>query len=231
MRYLIIFLVIAGISNAQDSTSQLTGMVPNPTNKLEQNTAAAFHKMRQAALSDGIDITIASGYRSFERQRQIWNNKYKRYKTQGLSPEDIFNKIVEYSTVPGTSRHHWGTDIDIYDRNATYNGSLLVTQKYHGDGPFCKLKEWMDQHSSNYGFELVYTNSGSRPGFNYEPWHYSYAPSSTVMLEDYLSKFDFLSFLRSKDILGMDSISDQRLEQYYLEHIQGINPALITKKN
>lgn len=224
-------ILFSGNSIAQTSKTLLTGQSPNSSNALETKTQEALLKMQQAALKDGIKIQVASGYRSFDRQRQIWNRKYKKYESQGLTPDAIFNKIVEYSTVPGTSRHHWGTDMDLIDANAKYSGSVLVTDKFHGDGPFCKLKDWMDIHARDFGFELVYTLNENRSGFEYEPWHYSYAPVSQNYLADYLKEIKFISFLRSENILGMDQISDERLQRYYVEHIQGVNRMLNPKKD
>lgn len=223
---IIVFLFIFTFTNAQISTQQLTGQTTNVENALESDAQSAFNKMRVAALKDGIDLKIVSGYRSFNRQRQIWNRKYKKYAAQGLNPDAIFDKIVEYSTVPGTSRHHWGTDMDIIDQGATYSGDVLVPDKFHGNGPFCKMKDWMEQHAATYGFELVYTLNENRTGFKYEPWHYSYAPLSRKLLKEYLSETNFLTFLRSQDILGMEKISDERLLRYYNEHIKGVNPTL-----
>ena len=231
MKYLTAILLLMGfIATAQTTPEILTGQSSNSSNSLESETQTALNKMQAAALKDGIKIEVASGYRSFDRQRQIWNRKYKKYQAQGLKPDAIFNKIVQYSTVPGTSRHHWGTDMDLIDGAANYSGSVLVTDKFHGDGPFCKLKDWMDKHSSEYGFELVYTMNNNRTGFEYEPWHYSYAPVSKVYLADYLKQIDFITFLRSQNIMGMDKISDERLQRYYKEHVQGIHPMLQIEK-
>jgi LAS superfamily LD-carboxypeptidase LdcB len=219
------------MTTAQTNSQILTGQLANANNSLEVRTQNALKEMQIAALKDGIKIQVSSGYRSFDRQRQIWNGKYQDYQAQGLKPDAIFDKIVEYSTVPGTSRHHWGTDIDLIDGNAKYSGSVLVTDKFHGDGPFCKLKDWMDDNSSKFGFELVYTINNNRTGFEYEPWHYSYAPVSKKYYSDYLKEIDFVNFLRAQNIMGMDQISDERLQLYYKEHIQGVNPKLLTKKS
>ncbi|WP_438962442.1 M15 family metallopeptidase [Nonlabens sp.] len=225
------FLLTTAITVSQPSTDQLTGKDSNPKNLLDPSTQSAFNKMHTAALKDGIDLKIVSGYRSFTRQRQIWNRKYKKYQTQGLSPDEIFDKIVEYSTVPGTSRHHWGTDIDIIDQSASFTGDVLVPHKFHGEGPFCNMKEWMELNAPKYGFELVYTLNENRTGFHYEPWHYSYAPLAQKLLQEYLSENDFLNFLRTQNIMGMKDISNTRLLRYYKEHIQGVNPNLLLNKN
>ena len=50
--------------------------------------------------------------------------------------------ILRYSAVPGTSRHHWGTEIDITDRNVIEK-HLLNSNKFHNGGPFEPLHNWM----------------------------------------------------------------------------------------
>ncbi len=227
MRILICILLLGSFTMAQNSFDEVTGKSPNPKNLLQQEAQRAFDKMRTAALTDGIDLLIVSGYRSFTRQRQIWNRKYKKYQVQGLSPDQIFDKIVEYSTVPGTSRHHWGTDIDIIDQSASYSGDVLMPNKFHGNGPFCKMKEWMEKNASNFGFELVYTFNDRRTGFKYEPWHYSYVPLSRKRIQNYPTAQNLLQFLRANKIMGMDQISDERILRYYKEHVLGVHPVLL----
>lgn len=227
MKYiLILVLIISNILPAQTQQDSLVGKLNNTGNKLPAIVQNAFDKMQTAALQDGIKLTIVSGYRSYDRQQSIWNRKYNRYKKAGLTTEEIFDKIVEYSTVPGTSRHHWGTDLDIIDASATYSGDVLVPSKFHGDGPFCKMKQWMEKNASRYGFELAYTDNPNRTGFKYEPWHYSYKPLAQELFRKYIEVIDIDQFLRSQKIQGMDLIADERLERYFKEHIQGINPSL-----
>ncbi|MDP5077965.1 MAG: M15 family metallopeptidase [Nonlabens sp.] len=223
---IILILFVSLPQQDSDNLKKLTGQYANPKNALEQDAQAALEKMQKAALKDGIQIRLVSGYRSFNRQREIWNRKYDKYAAQGLKPDAIFDKIVEYSTVPGTSRHHWGTDMDLIDGAVKVSGDVLVPDKYHGKGPFCKFKDWMENHATTYGFELVYTMSEQRTGFKYEPWHYSYVPLSRKRYNDYLTQVDLLPFLRSQNIKGMDKISDARLKRYLEEHIKGVNPVL-----
>lgn len=232
MKHLLLLIpFMSMICMSQNNLDQVTGKLPNAKNLLQQETQIAFEKMRESALKEGIDLIIVSGYRSFNRQRQIWNRKYKKYQSQGMSPDQIFDKIVEYSTVPGTSRHHWGTDIDIIDQSASYSGDVLVPDKFHGNGPFCKMKEWMEKNASDFGFELVYTYNDQRTGFEYEPWHYSYVPLSRKRINNYPTAQNLLTFLRANDIIGMDQISDERILRYYKEHIYGVNPVLLPNHN
>lgn len=229
MSKFIMFLLTALLFLPQqdnDNFKKLTGQFNNPNNALENDAQKALEKMQKAALKDGIKIKLVSGYRSFNRQREIWNRKYDKYAAQGLKPDAIFDKIVEYSTVPGTSRHHWGTDMDLIDGAVKVSGDVLVPDKFHGKGAFCKFKEWMEKHAGEHDFEMVYTLSEQRTGFKYEPWHYSYAPLSRKRYNDYLTQVDLLKFLRAQNIKGMDKISDARLLRYLDEHIKGVNPIL-----
>ncbi|MGB5980903.1 MAG: M15 family metallopeptidase [Nonlabens sp.] len=227
----ILLLLFASTSFIQAQTLQdtLVGKAAYKNNGIPKVVQQAFDKMQKAAAKDGISLKIVSGYRSYERQQQIWNRKYEKYQKQGLTPDAIFDKIVEYSTVPGTSRHHWGTDLDIIDASATYSGDVLVPKKFHGNGPFCKMKDWMDQHATDYGFALVYTDNAQRPGFKYEPWHWSYVPLSRKRYQQYTTTIDLKDFLRSQAIKGMDSISDKRIERYFKENLSGINKKLKTE--
>ncbi|RRO12567.1 D-alanyl-D-alanine carboxypeptidase family protein [Flavobacteriaceae bacterium 14752] len=186
-----------------------------------------FVKMREAALKAGLDIQIVSGFRSFDRQLKIWNSKYKQYQKQGLSDKDIIKKIITYSTIPGTSRHHWGTDIDIIDANVEKpNSDLLLEQNYHGNGVYCKLQEWMQTHAHEFGFYLVYTNNYHRSGFKYEPWHYSYKPLSKPYLKSYL-KLNHNDLFNNENVLGKNYLDQNCLMSYFQSHLRGINPKLL----
>ena len=84
---------------------------------LIKKAGKAFMNMQKEALKEGIKIEIVSGFRSYNRQKEIWNRKFKLNKMNGLKPKQNLLKIIEYSTLPGTSRHHWGTDNDVVEAN------------------------------------------------------------------------------------------------------------------
>lgn len=194
---------------------------------LRKNAHNAFVAMQKAAQKDGFALKIVSSYRDFYRQEGIWERKYIKYtENDGLSPIDAIDKIIEYSTIPGTSRHHWGTDIDITDGNKKIQGDLLVPEKFEGDGPFSGLKKWMDEHSESFGFHLVYTNNPKRRGFKYEPWHYSYAPISIPMLTAYRRK-NIVALLQKEEFYGSEDFTSGFLKTYIRDNILDINPALL----
>ncbi len=193
---------------------------------LNDEANKAFLKMKEAAHKEGINIKIVSSYRNFEKQKNIWERKYKLFTSKGLSPKAAIQKIIEYSTIPGTSRHHWGTDIDIIDDNGKYSGDVLVPEKFHGKGPFCKIKKWLDENANKYGFYIVYTNNANRKGFKYEPWHYSYASISKPMLKAYRN-LNIKNILLEEKLLGSEYFTDEFIEKYIKENVLDINPVLI----
>ena len=213
------------------SKELLLGMSKLPlfsdTIPLTLEVGEAFMEMQNAALKQGIFLEIVSGYRSYERQKSIWNRKYKSNELVGLSPQKNIKKIIEYSTLPGTSRHHWGTDVDIIDGSQIREGDVLVEEKFHDQGPYVKLKKWMDQHAEKFGFYLPYTQNPKRKGFYYEPWHYSYAPLAIPMLNSYL-KLDLNKELLTSGLEGSNYLNAQFLAKYKTENILGI--AKILKK-
>ena len=104
--------------------------------KMQKETYETFLRMKAAAAKENINIEVVSAYRIFRRQKTIFESKYQRFTAQGLKPIAAIEKIIEYSTIPGTSRHHWGTDIDIIDANAPRPESVLQPEHFHGKGPF-----------------------------------------------------------------------------------------------
>jgi len=194
--------------------------------KMQKDTYASFLKMKAEASKENISIELVSAYRSFDKQKQIFENKYRLFLSEELTPLEAINKIIEYSTIPGTSRHHWGTDIDIIDANAPRPESVLEEEHFYGNGPYCKLKEWLNINATSFGFYEVYTNNPDRKGFKHEPWHFSYAPISKPMLEEY-KRLDLKKVFEEENILGNEYFTNDFINQYRNEHILDINPELI----
>ena len=138
---------------------------------LRKETLDAFLKMAEIAKEDKIDLKIASATRNFDYQKDIWNKKWSG--TTIVDGEDLsksipdeqerFKKILEYSAVPGTSRHHWGTDIDISNVNLEYFKTKAGKKEY----------DWLTKNAPLFGFCQTYNLKGSvRPtGYNEEKWH------------------------------------------------------------
>ena len=201
----------------------LLSKVENP---LLQHVQKAFDQMAAAAQKENIALKVVSGYRSFDRQASIWNRKYEANATAGLKPKENIQKIISYSTLPGTSRHHWGTEIDVIDAGPKAEGDVLVASKFEGDGPYAKLFGWMQRNAADFGFILPYTKTLNRKGFAYEPWHYSYAPLAIPMLNAYL-KLDLRRVLKTSNVMGNEHFTSTFIDTYIKENIKGINPKLL----
>ena len=154
---------------------------------LRPATARAFMKLRQAAVRDGIDLWPVSGFRSFQRQVHIWNQKWHGQRTlldrrglevkaQNLSSAQRIEMILAWSAPPGASRHHWGSDLDVYDKAALKKDYQLqlTPSEYEPGGPMSMLGEWLDHHLPRFGFYRPYRID--RGGVQPEPWHLSHYP-------------------------------------------------------
>ena len=108
-----------------------------------------FLDLQRSARKAGFDLKICSAFRSFDRQLLIWNGKIsgmrpvmdsfgKPINIQNLSPWQKIQAILRWSALPGASRHHWGTDFDVWDSSAVAGDYQLQLQasEYTGDGPF-----------------------------------------------------------------------------------------------
>jgi zinc D-Ala-D-Ala carboxypeptidase len=177
----------------------------------------AFEQMHRAARRDGITLKIVSATRNFTAQKGIWEAKWNgARKVEGVdltTVKDQFErslKILRYSSMPGTSRHHWGTDIDI---NSVEN-AYFETEKGR------KEFRWLAQHAANFGFCQTYTPKDSlRPhGYEEEPWHWSYTPVSGRLLAEY-NKAVTYSHLRG---FAGDQTADSL--QVIRVYVGGINP-------
>lgn len=169
---------------------------------LQNEVIQAFQRMQQAALQAGHDLQIASAFRSFERQEGIWARKF------AASSQDAtaIATILHWSALPGTSRHHWGTDIDVYDATALGEQKLhLVLTEYAEGGPCWPLWRWLQDHALEFGFYWPYQGRGN--GVAAEPWHLSYVPLATPYLElwhDPHTIAQWAQLLQSRNLPGSD---------------------------
>ena len=177
------------------------------------------------AKKDSIDLKVVSSFRSYAAQKRIWNRKFKHFTKEGLTGPEAIKKIIEYSTLPGTSRHHWGTEVDLIDGSKKVEGDVLLEEHFH-KGLYQKLYRWLQKNANRYGFEIVYTKDSLRKGFFYEPWHYSYAPLSKEFLKGYREKELIYRIKQDSTLLGKEFISPEFIESYYRKNVLGINPLL-----
>lgn len=179
---------------------QLTGRdrghvvtLEEPRCTLHAAAVGAFLAMRAAARQDGLDLMPLSSFRDFDRQRAIWNAKYRgerpaqdargrRLDMGALSAGERVEAILLWSALPGASRHHWGTDVDVGDGAVIAAGyeARLAVDEFRRGGAFAKLGAWLAGNMRRFGFYRPYTRRGR--GVQPEPWHLSYAPVSRGLL-------------------------------------------------
>jgi LAS superfamily LD-carboxypeptidase LdcB len=199
---------------------------------LQRDTLEPFLAMKSAAACDGIEIEIVSSFRDFAAQQRIWDKKFlgerPLYDAQGgvrdhsaLSDTELIDAIVCWSAVPGGSRHHWGTDLDIIDRAALpagYRVRLMPDEAQPG-GVFHALHRWLDDNMARFGFFRPYRTY--RGGVFPEPWHLSYAPVSTAALQ-WLTLELFEEAVRQSSMLGKDHVLT-RSAALYRQYIANVD--------
>ena len=178
---------------------------------LRKDTYAAFLQMRAAAKSEGINLVIRSATRNFDYQKGIWERKWtgqtkiENGKDASVAYPDHTDRalaILRYSSMPGTSRHHWGTDIDLnsFDNEWFAQGEGLI------------LYNWLVDYGPAFGFCQPYTSKGdARPyGYEEEKWHWSYSPVSaqlTTLAKSALKNEMISGFEGSGTAIGIDVVT------------------------
>jgi LAS superfamily LD-carboxypeptidase LdcB len=192
--------------------------------------------MRAAARAAGIELAVVSSFRDFDRQVALWNAKYsgerqlldrdgRALDAAHLSESARIDAILIWSALPGASRHHWGTDLDVIDRAAVapdYRPSL-VPAEFAASGPFARLDAWLAANMATYGFFRPY--STDRGGVQPEPWHLSFAPIAEPALAA-LTPQVLNSALAASAMRGREAVL-ARLPEIYTRYVTAIDPPRI----
>jgi LAS superfamily LD-carboxypeptidase LdcB len=185
-----------------------------------------FLRLQRDAAADGFDLQIISAFRDYERQLKIWNLKAlgerqliddqeRPLDFTTLSPTQIVFAILRWSALPGCSRHHWGTDIDVFDAKTQKAEEVkLIPSETIGEGPAAKLHDWLDakiNSNTAYGFYRPY--STDRGGVSPERWHLSYYSLARRYLEAYSFSI-FKKNISESDMILKDVVLDHADEIY-----------------
>ncbi len=209
--------------------------IEHPRCVLHVEAVTSFLAMRDAAAAAGLDLAAASGFRDFERQVHLWNRKWRGERPlqdragRPIDPATLddarrVDAILCWSAIPGGSRHHWGTDVDVIDAAAVPAGYQvqLVPAEYAGDGVFGRLSAWLDSNMTRFGFYRPYASVGSGAGV--EPWHLSYWPIATEALEA-LTLPVLRAAVAGSDMLGKAQVLE-RLPEIYTRFILAVDRPL-----
>lgn len=156
-----------------DSTSKM----------LDYRVAPHYNEMFQAAAKDGIYLTPVSGYRSYQLQKNNFENKINTYIGQGYDRTKATQMAAKIILPPGTSEHNAGLAMDIISLEQSFD----TTAAYR----------WLSANAQDYGFILRYPKDKQDiTEVIYEPWHWRYVgvetakaiKASGLCLEEYLGK-------------------------------------------
>ena len=200
---------------------------------LHANIVNDFVALQSAAASAGFDLCIASSFRDFNRQSAIWNAKFSNKRVvlnkaqqavelNSLSDIEKCTAIMLYSALPGASRHHLGTDLDIFDKSAVsddYELQLTPDEYQHG-GPFAELSQWLDTHLAEFGFYRPYQHDlgGVAP----ELWHISHIAQSEQLMS-HLSLEVLHNCIKESNLFGKDAILTH-LPALYERFVLNVSP-------
>lgn len=202
-----------------DFTEIAVGYASRPGMYLRRDAYEAFLKLHAAALQAGIRLQIISAARNFTAQKGIWEAKWtgSRLIENGKNAAQAYPdpvqralKILEYSSMPGASRHHWGTDIDLNN----------LSPQFFESGQGKKIHDWLAAHAAEYGFCQPYSPKGvSRPyGYNEEAWHWSYMPVSGKLMA--LAE----QTLKNENITGFAGAETAKEIDVVGKYVLGIHP-------
>ncbi len=203
-----------------------------PACSLHHAVVEPFLALRAAAAVDGIDLLPVSSFRDFDRQLHIWNAKCRGERelrdahglpvaADSLDEDALVSTILIWSSLPGASRHHWGTDMDVVDAAAMPAGyrPALTTAEFAAGGVFAKLDGWLARHAAQFGFYRPYTTW--RGGFQSEPWHLSHASVAAAALQQFSVQV-LQQALDAADVVAHEAVR-RRLPQIVENYVMNID--------
>jgi LAS superfamily LD-carboxypeptidase LdcB len=208
---------------------QLTGQDPPPRLEVDPQSGKAalpeviqaFKQLRSEALQAGWHLVLVSGYRSFTAQKNLWNSLYDDQGKESAEEKSI--DMLHYTSLPGLSRHHWGSELDISEKSL--RGLLLA----ESDDPSPKVMDyyrWMEFNAPRYGFCRVYR--GQSGIINDEHWHWSYYPLAVGLQKQFQALGDLSSLLPLEGVKGEPYLKTH-LVQIQLWQAQSVDLGCIPK--
>ncbi|MFG6115247.1 D-alanyl-D-alanine carboxypeptidase family protein [Halobacillus sp. MO56] len=189
--------------------------------QLQAKAAAALEAMFTAAERDGVQLYAASGYRSYQYQKglfQFWVDQYGEAQASRVSAK------------PGHSEHQTGLTMDVTSKDVDFQ-----LKKSFGK---TRAGHWIEKHAAEYGFIIRYQeNKEPVTGYDYEPWHLRYVGKDhakiitnyNIALETYLSH-DMDSMPNTYTVQGGDTFySIAKNNGTTVEHVLALNPEIKTR--
>ncbi len=223
------------------SPEQLTGKVTTHLNEVvvgqksflvHQDVERDLLSLKQAAAQAGFELCIASGFRDFSRQAAIWNAKYdgeriildsegKPVNPDTLTDEDKVLTIMRWSALPGASRHHWGTDFDLYARDRLPDNTSLQLEPWeYLTGHQAEFYIWLKEAAPIHGFYFPYDQD--RGGVAIEPWHLSHKQVANEAMQQLSLSTLSQELNKANEISGRSVILSQ-LETLYNRFVVNVS--------
>lgn len=153
---------------------------------IDQRAYPALQRMMDDCRAEGLEPTIYSSYRTWEKQAELFEAKVQSCLPQAASRKEAEEQAALWVARPGTSEHQAGLAVDIVDK------SYQLLDEGQED---TAVQRWLMEHCAEYGFILRYpTEKSALTGVGYEPWHYRYVGEEAageimrqgICLEEYL---------------------------------------------
>lgn len=194
--------------------------------RLQADANNAFQALQQYALTFGFNLQPASSFRDFQRQQNIWNDKFngkrKVHNDQGeaidlchLSDWQKCQAILRWSALPGASRHHWGSEIDVFDPDLLPAKQKLQLEpwEYEQGGYFAELSDFLQQNLAKFDFSLPFYPTNGAKNIGKEPWHISYLPVAQIA-QSLFTPDILIAAWQGENIAGKDCLLEH-LEQIF----------------
>ena len=186
-----------------------------------------------AAEEEGFALQIASGHRDYARQLLIWQEKGQglrplfdengeRINPLDYPPEQLLFKMLHWSALPGASRHHWGTEVDVFDERLVAAKDLQLSEA-EADTILKPFHEWLDFYLPHSPFFRPYAQY--KKGFAREPWHLSYHPLAKNYHKAYTINVLQQNLAQATSLFLGDQIQ-AHLPQIYEDYLQDIDHPL-----
>jgi len=163
---------------------------------VDRDIVADLQALSEASRANGFELRLESAYRSFDKQLSIWNRKARGelplLSAEGVpmerpkDEEELMYAILTWSALPGASRHHLGTDIDVVDGAACPEGYEVQLTPAECEGMFAKFHAFLTERmvaDKAFGFSRVFVPG--RGKIRPEGWHIAHLPTSRKRLEHF----------------------------------------------
>ena len=167
-----------------------------PGDFVDRAIVGDLQALADAAKANGFELRVESAYRTFEKQLSIWNRKARgelpllsetgEKMERPKDEEELMYAILTWSALPGASRHHLGTDIDVVDGAACPEGYEVQLTPAECDGMFAKFHAFLTARmdaDTSFGFSRVFVPG--RGKIKPEGWHLAHLPTSRRRLEHF----------------------------------------------